>query len=226
MDRMSRSRREATSRRAFIKGIGVALAALMTSRCRFPGRASDTPRDRLRDCWQRLDWLARETQQAKQTEQSEEARDRLARDHQAALSELVAGGSLEAGVADQVQAAFDAAVYHIWRSNAPITCYEPVLIDYRPTSSGQLVAQAELLAQSDDLPPDAVATAQAAITRDVAFLNLQSSEVDALYEKLLKAAGDGHGLPSFDEVEFDVAPEAAQAAQFLIELLLRDENDG
>jgi hypothetical protein len=226
MDSMSRSRRGLASRREFIKGVGVALAALMTSRCRVPGGRQDTQldraRDRTRDCWQRLDWLAEETQGGKRIEQGEEARDQLVRDHQAALDELVADGELEGDVAAQVQTAFDAAVYHIWRSNAPITCYEPVLIDYRPASSGQLAAQAEFLAASADLDADTVAKVQAAIARDVAFLNLPSDEVQAMYDRLRKEAGDRYDFPSFDGLELDVSPEAAQAAQFLVDLLLKE----
>jgi len=42
----------------------------------------------------------------------------------------------------QLQAAFDAAAYHAWRANAPITCYEPVPVDYRPTVAGQPGEQA------------------------------------------------------------------------------------
>ncbi|MBN1579117.1 MAG: hypothetical protein JXA89_00330, partial [Anaerolineae bacterium] len=208
------------SRREFIKGVGIAFAALMTSRCRLLAGQPVTPRDRVRDCWQRLDWLAEETQNARRTEQGEEARDRLAQDHQAALNELVISGDLAGDVADQVQTAFDAAVYHVWRSNAPITCYEPVLIDYKPTSSSQLANQARLLAQSDGLDPDTIALAQAAIARDVAFLNLSGDQVQALYDRLLKGAGDSYDFPSFEELELDVSSEALEAAQFLVDLLL------
>jgi hypothetical protein len=216
MDGISHSRRE------FIKGVGVALATLMAVRCRLPSGQPDTARSRLRDCWQRLEGLAEETQNAKRIEQGEEARDRLTHDHQSALDELVAEGELEGHVAEQVQVAFDAAVYHVWRSNAPITCYEPVLIDYRPTGSNQLAQQAALLAQSDDLDPDTVAAAQAAIARDVAFLNLSGAEEQALYDGLLKLAGDSYAFPSFDELELDVSPEAVEAARFLVELLVNE----
>lgn len=122
-----------------------------------------------------------------------------------------------------MQTAFDAAAYHVWRSNAPITCYEAVMIDYVPASSNQLLKQAEFLAQGGDLDPNTVALAQRAIARDVAFLNLSGGEVDALYEKLRKAAGDSYDFPSFGEIELDVSPEAAQAAQFLVELLLKGQ---
>lgn len=216
MDQVSHSRRE------FIKGVGVALAALVTARCRLAKGSVDTVHDRLRDCWQRLDGLAEETQGAQHIEQGEKARDQLAQDHLSALNALVASGDLERDVAAQVQTAFAAAVYHVWRSNAPITCYEPVLIDYKPTSSGQLARQAGLLAQSDDLDHDTVAMAQAAIARDVAFLNLSGDEVQVLYDKLAKVAGDSTDFPSFDELELDVSPEAVEAARFLVALLLAE----
>ena len=62
--------------------------------------------------------------------------------------------------------------------------------------------------------------AQAAIARDVAFLNLSSGEVNALYERLLEAMDAGAQPPAFTELDLEVSPEAAQAAQFLVELLL------
>ena len=214
------------SRREFIQRMGIALASLMAIRCKLPAGAGDSPRDRLRDAWQRLGELGEEIQKAKRLEEGEEARDRLLEDHQAALEELKANGDLGEQIAEQVQVAFDAAVYHVWRSNAPITCYEAVMIDYRPTSSGQLVTQAKLLAEASlldqDLDPDTVAMAQAAIARDVAFLNLPSAEITRLYEKLRKAAEKGAGIPSFDDLELDIPPEAAQAADFLVKLLLNE----
>jgi hypothetical protein len=220
MDSMSGSRRE------FIKGVGVALAALATVRCRplssRQGTLRNHARDRLRDCWMRLDWLAEETQNAKMSDQGEEARDQLVQDHQSALNELIAKGELEGGVAIQVQTAFDAAVYHVWRSNAPMTCYEAVMVDYKPISSSQLVKQARWLAQTSDLDPDTLTMAQAAISRDVAFLNLSGDEIQVLYERLRKMSGDSYDFPPYEELELEVSPEAMAAAQFLVELLLAE----
>jgi hypothetical protein len=97
------------------------------------------------------------------------------------------------------------------------------MIDYKPTSSSQLAQQAEILAEmveSGDLDPNTVAQAQAAIERDVAFLNLSGTETQALYDDLIAAAGDSYTFPSFDELELEITPEAVEAARFLVDLLL------
>jgi hypothetical protein len=221
----------AFTRREFIKNVGIAIASLATARCVCPVGGigskgeSDSPRERLRQSWMRFDWLAKEAQDEGGYEQGEQAYNQLVADHRASLDELVAAGELDTDVARQVQIAFDAAAYHVWLSNAPITCYEPVIVDYKPTSSSQLAWQAEILAEmadSGDLDPDTVAQAQAAIERDVAFLNLSGAETQALYDELMAAAGDNYTFPTFDELELEVTPEAAEAARFLVELLLED----
>jgi hypothetical protein len=221
-----------STRREFIKNVGIALASLAMARCICPlkrggsdGDEGDSVRERLRQCWLRLDWLAQETQDWDDYERGEQALDQLVADHRVALDELVAAGELDADVADQVGTAFGAAAYHVWRSNAPITCYEPVLVDYKPTSSSQLAWQAELLvemAESGDLDLDTVAQAQAAIERDVAFLNLSGEEIEALYDALIEAAGGTYAFPPFDELDLEITPEAAAAARFLVELLLAE----
>jgi hypothetical protein len=221
-----------STRREFIKSVGIALASLTMARCicslNRGGSAEDecdSARDCLRRCWLRLDWLAQETQDWDDYERGERALDQLVADHRAALDELVTAGELDADVADQVGTAFGAAAYHVWRSNAPITCYEPVLVDYKPTTSSQLAWQAELLvemAESGDLDPDTVAQVQAAIERDVAFLNLSGEEIEALYDALIEAAGDTYAFPPFDELDLEITPEAAAAARFLVELLLAE----
>jgi len=208
-----------TTRRHFIRTVGIAVASLVVGRCTptpeptcyvmpaftpTPDSTAgndDSPRGRLR----------------------QEAMAQLIQDHKGALNQLVAAGDLERPVADQVQVAFDAAVYHVWRSNAPITCYEPMMIDFQPTSSAQLVQQAETLEQMagiSDAQQDTFAKAQAAIERDIVFLNLSSSDVQTLYDQLIAAAGDSYNYPSFDELELDVTLEAAAAARFLVGLLV------
>jgi hypothetical protein len=158
------------TRREFIRNVGIAIASLAMARCiPFRGRGG-SPRDRLRDCWLRLDWLARQAEG--NYERGERARDDLVADHRAALDGLIAAGDLDARVADSVETAFNAASIHIVRVSAPITCYEPVEVDYTPATSDQLARQAELLAEvaeGGDLDPDAVAQARAAIERDIAF---------------------------------------------------------
>ena len=54
------------TRREFIKRVGIAFASLMAARCVcLPfvegGGESGTPRERLHGCWQRFDWLERQT---------------------------------------------------------------------------------------------------------------------------------------------------------------------
>jgi hypothetical protein len=147
----------------------------------------------------------------------------LVDDHRAALDALVVAGELDAKVANQVQSAFSAAAFHVWRSNVPVTCYEPVLVDFKPISSGQLVQQADLLAEmaeTNSLDRDTVARAQAAIERDIAFLALSYADAQALYEGLIKAAEGVHSIPAFDDVDLQMTPEAVEAARFLAELLL------
>jgi hypothetical protein len=149
--------------------------------------------------------------------------DELCEMHRVALDALVAAGEITAPVADHVQTAFEAAAYHVWRSNAPITCYEPVLIDYRPVSSSELILQADLLAEladENDWDPETVERAQDAIERDITFLNLDPQALEALYEALSASAEDAYAIPAFEALDLEVTPEAAAAAVFLIDVLL------
>ncbi len=181
-------------------------------------------RERLRDCWLRLDWLAQETRESWGSDaQGEQTREQLASDHQVALDELVAVGELDAAVAGRVQLAFGAAAYHVWRSNTLSNCYDSMTVDYTPTSADQLVQQADLLAEmadKGDLDPDTVARVQAVIQRDMAFLSLSQAETRALYDALYEAAGDTHDFPSLEELALEIAPAAVEAACFLAQLLL------
>lgn len=215
----------AITRRRFIESLGVALASLAMAHC-VPFKAGGgTPRECLRRCWTRFDWLAERVRDWDRQEGGDEARKQLVADHQTALDELVAAGEIGAGVASQVQAAFEAAVFHIWRSYGPATCYEAIYPDYAPRGRGQLIRQAELLvemAEVGDLDPDVIAQAQAAIERDVTFLLLDDQERQALYEELREAAGGEFDFPSFDELDLEITPEAAEAARFLVELLLEE----
>jgi hypothetical protein len=209
----------APSRRQFIKSVGVALGSLAMARCIAPG-GGGSPRDRLRECWHRLSWLEEQAQDWDRPERGEEALDELTNDHQAALDDLVAAGALEADVAVEVQVAFEEAAYHVWRANVPITCYEPVEIDYVPAGASQLARQAEILvemAEQGGVDPQALAEAQAAIERDVAFLSLSHEERMALYDEII---AQGSPYPRFNEVDLDIPPEAAEAARFLIDLLV------
>ena len=218
------------TRRDLMKSLGCFLASMVLSGCLPRDDKADTPRDRLRLCWQRLDWLAEQTLQARKAKsgedtlkKSEDARTRLVADHRQALDELVVAGDLDQAVAAQAQVAFVAAAYHIWRSNAPITCYEPVMVDYAPVTSAQLGQQAAILAQGKDLDPNTVAQMQAAIARDIAFLTLTDTDRQELYSGLIQASQKGQPIPQFDQLELEVSPDAVQAAQFLVELLWNRE---
>lgn len=226
------------SRREFLKYLGIGLAGLLTAHCvpacrttcyavvpstptvSLSGSSPTPEHERLRRCWLGLDELAEQTQ--KDSEGGQRAQQELVSEHRTALDALVADGQLDQPVADQVQVAFEAAAYHVWCSNAPITCYEPMIVDFKPTSSDDLVHRAELLAESSDLDPDTVALAQTAIARDMAFLGLSPEETRALYDKIIQENAPGTPYPDFEEVEFEISPETAQAAQFLVELLLEE----
>lgn len=191
-----------------------------------PGIEDSPPRERLRETWSRFDWLVEEARHWEDYERGDKARFELADDHRAALDELVTAGELDGVVADQVQEGFVAAAYHVWRSNCGNTCYlHTFTLDYKPAGAGQLVQQAELLAdmvETRDVDPATIALAQAAVERDIAFLTLSREEVEALYDRLAEAKGGSNDYPPFDELDLEIAPEAAAAARFLVELLLEE----
>jgi hypothetical protein len=184
-------------------------------------------RDQLRLCWLSFNQLAAKTQSGENSVLDKPDADpfgtQLIADHRSALDRLVAAGELEPAVADLVQEAYAAAVYHIWRSNASITCYAPMMVNYVPTSATQLVQQSAILAEmaaKGDLNSDTVAMAQKTIQHDLAFEALSPEEVDALYEKLIADYQQSQtAIPDFEQVQLEVTPEMEAAARFLVELL-------
>lgn len=242
-----------TTRREFMRGVGVMLASLLTARCAttcYAPLPQDTPTtppmptcytivptpspqtsvgqgkdwDRLRQPWHDLDRLARD---ASHLERGQKTHERLVADHQKALDSLVRANDLDPAVAEEMQAAFEGAAYHVWRANAPITCYEAVLPpDYQVESSSNLARQASLLAEmakQSDIDEATVAQAQAAIERDIAFLSMATDDQRALIERVQEAAGDTWDFPHLTELDTDVPPESVKAAHILIELLLERE---
>lgn len=183
-------------------------------------------RERLRSCWQRFGWLEELASDWDNSVRGEQARGELVAEHRAALDALVAAGELDADIADLMQEAFTWAAYHIWRANCGMTCYEPsVRPDYTPAGSDQLVRQAELLADlagDDSVDQEAVARAQATIERDIAFLNLPDQKEQALYDELMDPSGTSYTYIPFDQLELEITPEDAEAARFLVELLLQE----
>lgn len=218
------------TRREFIKRVGIAFASLMAARCAciplIEAGSSGTPRERVRRSWQKFGWLEKQASDWSDYEKGDKARDQLKTEHRAALDELVAAGELDADVADLVQEAFDEAAYHVWRANCGMTCYEPMPgPEYTAYASSQLVQQAELLADlagDASIDQDTVAQAQAAVEQGIAFLGLSNEEEKALYDELMEAAGESYDYPPFNELELEITPEAAEAARFLVELLLEE----
>jgi hypothetical protein len=223
------------SRRDFIKLFGVAVASLSVTRCRpFVPTATcyipvvtpepSTARDRLRKCWLSFGELQQATRDEAQNGSDKNALGaQLSSEHRAALDELVSYGELTPSVADLIQEAYDAALYHVWRSNAPTTCYEPAMIDYAPTSASVLVQQsAELdaLAQNGEINSQTLAKAQAALEHDLAYYALTEQEVNALYESLSQ---DWQNAPGFEELDLEITEDAQAAAKFIVDLLTQDQ---
>lgn len=219
------------TRRDFIRLFGLALASLAVSRCSRVRLYSNTPRDRLRKCWTQFDELAKNVQLDVKLKpwnhgENNKMAMNLLTEHRAALDELVASGDLNASAADVLHEGFSAAIYHIWRSNVPITCYEPMMVNYQPSSAAALVGQSAVLdemAVSSDLDADTVATLQRAIENDLAFVVLTDEEEQALYEKLINAANADTPIPQFNEMHFESGPEVSEAAQFLVELFVDEK---
>jgi hypothetical protein len=94
--------------------------------------------------------------------------------HRDALAELVAAGTLEPDVAGHIGVAFEEAVTHVQRKQA--TCYEPMPQDaanpYPPRE--EVITQAAALVEMavrSGIAPETVATAQATLARDMAWLD-------------------------------------------------------
>jgi len=206
------------TRREFIRRLGVALGSLMAMRCvscyapieptgsppaPWPTESGPDPNwDMLRACW--LDLDNPELQSFEDTDFSRELRQR----HGDALAALVESGELDAAVADEIDVAFEEAIAHTQRQQA--TCYIALPPVFTPRED--LMQQAALLeemATEGDIDSETVAQAQAALERDITWL--------AQFH-----AGEEPG-----ELEgIEVTPEAAEAAQILVELLLGDQGFG
>ena len=213
------------TRRDFMKLFGVSVATLLLTHCR--GIASVTPplpssaRERLRFCWRRFGELAQTILSAGDVDNT--LGKQMIADHRSALDELVTAGELSPSVADLMQESYEAAVYHVWRSNAPITCYEPVIVDYSPSSAGILVRQSEILGQlagQGTIDPETLAKAQAALEHDMAFYALSDTDVQTLYDRLVKESQEaGQPVPSFEALQLELSPDAREAAQYVLDLL-------
>jgi len=217
-------------RRNFMKLLGVSVASLYLARCRSPFVTtscylvvlSPTPgppltnspaHQRLRLYWLRFDELA----QKSRTDAETSFREELVSGHRLALDELVASLEVAAPVADLVQEAYEAAVFHVWRSNIPATCYD-MSFNYSFSSADVLVKQTTVLnqiAETGTVDPATLEKAQAALEHDMAFYALTDEELQVLYDKL----GEQGRYPSFEDVSLELTPEAQAATQFIVDLL-------
>jgi hypothetical protein len=222
------------TRRDFMKLVGISAASLAMTRCTLvpvtcyaplpPSPAPDTARDRLRCCWLRFNELAQDTQeQAASGRTDSSLSEDMVYQHRIALDELVVEGQLTSQVSDLIQEAYEAAVYHIWRSNAPITCYEPMIVDYAPSSAGVLVHQVQVLqdlASQGTVDPALLDSARLAIEHDLAYYALTDEQVDKMYEEIISTWNDGASIPGFDELDLEIPEDAETAARFIIDLLV------
>ena len=224
------------SRRDFMKFVGVSFSSLLLTNCRVPlpvtcyaplppSQVPNTPKARLRKYWLSFGELATKTQEESAKSSTENTfSQELFAGHRAALDELVSTGELTSAVADLVQEAYGAALDHVWRSNAIITCYEPRVVDYAPTSAGILVQQSDVLnqlASQGNIDPQTLENARIALEHDMAFYSLSDDEVYTLYNRLATEwQAQGKSIPAFSDLELEIPPEAKAAAQFIIDLLV------
>jgi hypothetical protein len=180
----------------------------------------------LRACWTGFAELARVIREAGEAYEEIELENQMLADHRHALDELVAGGEITEAVAALVHEAYNAAINHIWYSNIPVTCYEPVMVDYEPTSATILVQQAELLsgyAQQGEIDPETLAMAQAALEHDMAYIALTHAETDELVQQIMDECQDDWAcIPEFEELPMEPSADAKAAAQFIIQLLTEE----
>jgi len=227
------------SRRDFMKLVGVSIASLALTRCRlpigvtcyaplqpspYPTEHPLTAKDRLRLCWLRFGELAQATiEESTQGITDNTFGQQLISEHSLALDELVAARELPTAVADLIQEAYEAAVYHVWRSNAPMTCYLPIIVNFAPVSAELLVQQSAVLreiADENNIDPGTLAKAQVALEHDMAFYALTDEEVASLYDRLVTEwQVQGRTVPAFENVDLEITPDAEAAAQFIISLL-------
>jgi hypothetical protein len=238
-------------RRNFMQLLGISLGSMLLARCQRTGipeptfvtcyeAVPNTPitgtpsptrlaaLDRLRLCWLRFDELAQKTAAARDSGDNSWEENpigtEMTAEHRSALDALIAAGEITDPVGDLVQEAFSAAVYHIWRSNVPMTCYEPMMIDFAPAGAASLVRQSDVLteiAAGSTIAPDTLAKAKTALEHDLAYYALSDAEVQALYEQLLAEYQEaGKPVPSFEELELSLTPDVKAAAQFLLDVLM------
>jgi hypothetical protein len=185
------------SRRDFMKSLAITLASLAMARCNPSQTTASSPKDRVLDCWLRLDWLAQETRNAGLMKgEKSEVQKQLLLEHEQALSEWVSTGELDRQVSYAMQNAFiEATIYVQNLSAVTVTCYESMSAEVLDQMHAEqkvesvqadLVRQAELLqAYSGTIDPSTLATAQQAIALDMTFLSAISGsfEIETYFQQ-------------------------------------------
>jgi hypothetical protein len=127
----------------------------------------------LRLCWLRLGELAEKTHASWESTDTAWTENTLGNEmtaeHRRTLDQLVQEGEITQAQADLIQEAYEAAVYHVWRVNIPLTCYTPVIVGYAPVSASDLVNQSEALSQiaaGTQIPPETLEKIQTALEHD------------------------------------------------------------
>jgi hypothetical protein len=194
-----------------------------------PASGEISARNRLRVCWLRFDELAEKTSDGSNNggDGDDPLGEQMIAEHRAALDEMAAIGTVSAPVADLIQEAYAAAVRHVWRSNAPILCYDMAFPDYAPASAENLVRQAETLEEvsgGGTVAPETVEKIRTALEHDLAFYALTDADIQALYDTLAAEYGEpGELPPAFEEIELALTSDVKTAAQFLLDLLMGDK---
>lgn len=225
-------------RRDFMKLVGVTIASLgltncrgLTTTCYVPLPPSPDPtqpvtaHERLQSCWLRFRELAEKTLlEAEAGESDNTFSEQLMTEHRLSLDDLVEDGDLTLEVAALVQEAYDAAVYHVWRSNTMMTCYEPMIVDYAPVSAETLVHQTTILnefASERIIDAETLENARAALEHNFAYYELTNEEISDLYDRLLAAWQEQQEMiPGFDDLDLEISETAKSATQFIIDLLI------
>ncbi|MGB7538141.1 MAG: hypothetical protein WBM17_06350 [Anaerolineales bacterium] len=237
-------------RRDFIKLFGISLGSMLLARCQrigtpeptypvtcyqatapewptdTPSPESATARERLHLCWLKFGELAEKTRDGANPGEggSSPLGTQMISEHRALLDELAAAGDITDAVGSLIQEAYAAAIYHIWRSNAVITCYDLAFPDYMPASAENLVRQVEIFNQvtaGSTIAPETLAKARAALEHDLAFYALTDADVQALYDQLVEEySNPGESMPTFEELELTLTADVRAASQFLIDVLM------
>lgn len=197
----------ATSKRSFIRYVGLMLGSILATRCAptcytqtpptpTPLSSGDPLWEALRVCW--MDLQDPRLQTFEDTDFTRELRRR----HADALAALVAEEGLHPTVAENIGIAFEQGMAHVQRQMA--SCYMLIPPEFAPRE--ELVNQVAVLgemAATSEIDPSTVARAQEALERDIAWL--AEFEAGMVPEEL----DDVHA--GWEEVE---------AARILVELLL------